>query len=298
MARLTKLTPEQEARLPEWIDRWVAIGLSTEPADWDAARRGIDAEYRMAGLEPPKIMIRAASPLAAFLSVGALRNQVGDQVGRQVLSQVDSQVDVWAHIGGQFWAAFPAYTSFFREVCGLDIPDAREITTRSCGWWYPLDGAVVVSDRPDRIVRDDAGQLHSETGPAMRWRDGWSIYAWHGTQIPGEWIEQRDTLDPMIALTHENVEQRRCAAEIIGWPKVLQHLNPKILDTDIDPQIGTLLQVDLPDHGPQKFLRVLEQRSGREFALYAPEEAKTALEAQSLINRIPAELFRGGYLRT
>ena len=51
--------------------------------------------------------------------------------------------DLWSsYIGGSFWASWPAFTSFFREVCGVELSNCRELSTKSCGWWYPLDGAA------------------------------------------------------------------------------------------------------------------------------------------------------------
>jgi hypothetical protein len=352
MKKLTELTPEQESRLPGWVERWVDIGLSTEPADWATAERGIAAEYRMAGLEPPSIVVRLGSPLAAAVGAALLgssavdvqvsaqvsdqvraqvsdqvRDQVSDQVRDQVRAQVDvqvsdqvraqvsdqvrdqvgAQVDVqvsdqvgalwtnyiggalwanyiggalWAnYIGGALWASWPAYTSFFRSVCGIDISDARELTTGSCGWWYPLSGAVVISDRPDRLLRDRFGTLHAEHGPAMRWRDGWAIYSWHGVGVPGEWIERPGDVDPRLALTHDNAEQRRCLAEIIGWERVLQQISYRTIATDRDEngQPRELIEVQMPD-GPARFVRVI-CGTGRRFVIGADNADATPQQA-------------------
>jgi hypothetical protein len=112
----------------------------------------------------------------------------------------------------------------------------------------------------------------------MQYRDGWALYYWHGTSIPEKWI----TNGPEItdALTHENLEERRCAAEIIGWARVLKELNPRIINTHDDPQIGQLIEVDIPDIGREKFLRVA-CGTAREFALAVPPEMKTAHEANA-----------------
>ena len=37
MKKITKITPEQASRFGEWAERWIKIGLSTEPADFDRA---------------------------------------------------------------------------------------------------------------------------------------------------------------------------------------------------------------------------------------------------------------------
>ena len=95
------LTVEQEAMLAQVRDEWLAVGLSTEPANRPAAEEGVRQAYRRAGMEPPSVVIWLGSPYAgcvasAMLSqdqVGAqVRAQVGDQVRAQVGAQVGAQV--------------------------------------------------------------------------------------------------------------------------------------------------------------------------------------------------------------
>jgi len=144
---------------------------------------------------------------------------------------------------------------------------------------------------------DDQRRIHRATGPAIVWGDD-REYWWHGVKVEEQWIEHPETVDPATCINHENIEARRALCEIIGWDKIIDSLNPDVLDVDDDPQIGTLLQADIPDHGQQKFLRVLEESTGRQFVILAPDEANTALDAQALINQIPADLFSRGYIRS
>ena len=65
-----------------------------------------------------------------------------------------------------------------------------------------------------------------------------------------------------------NVEQRRAACELVGWVNILSQLNAKTIDID-DDDIGTLLEVEIPDSGKEKFLQV-KCGTGREFALPVP----------------------------
>ncbi len=87
-------------------------------------------------------------------------------------------------------------------------------------------------------------------------------------------------MTPAIALTWKNIEQRRCACEILGWINILKELKAKTIEKDEDPQIGELVEVTIPDIGKEKFLRV-ECGTGREFAMPVPPEMKTALEANA-----------------
>jgi hypothetical protein len=82
------------------------------------------------------------------------------------------------------------------------------------------------------------------------------------------------------ALHWANVEQRRAACEILGWQHILAELDAKVIDKDADAQIGTLLEVNLPDSGPERFLSV-RCGTGRQFALPVPREVDTALAANA-----------------
>lgn len=158
-------------------------------------------------------------------------------------------------------------------------------------------GPLIVGVCLPEAHRDDQARIHKHDGPAIVWGDD-KQYWWHGVQIPEEWIEDTASVDVSLCLTHQNLEQRRALCEIIGWDKVVDTLDPDVLDTDPDPQIGVLLQADIPDHGPQKFLRVVEEATGRRFCILAPDNVNTALDAQAEINQIPKELFRMGYIRS
>jgi len=100
------------------------------------------------------------------------------------------------------------------------------------------------------------------------------LYHWHGVSIPAEWVTGKPP-SATEALTWANVEQRRAAAEIVGWATILDQLKAKVIDKDPDPQIGTLLEVDLPDAGKERFLSIV-CGTGRRFALPMPREIKTA----------------------
>ena len=139
---------------------------------------------------------------------------------------------------------------------------------------------VVFQHRPTQILMDDQERLHCDHGPAILYRDGFAVYAWHGVRIPAEWIEDKSSITPHMALTWENIEQRRAACEILGWNNILNVLDAKVIDEDADPMIGVLVEVDIPEIGREKFLRVM-CGTGREFALPVPPEMKTALESNA-----------------
>jgi len=132
--------------------------------------------------------------------------------------------------------------------------------------------------KPTAIHRDTVNRFHCQTGPAIE-NDLEDLYYWHGTPIPSDWIERRELLTAEIALGRTNTELRRTACEIVGWEKILASCNARIINTDTDPEIGALVEVQLEGRS-ERFLRV-RCGTGRMFAIPVPPEMKTAMEAQA-----------------
>jgi hypothetical protein len=194
--------------------------------------------------------------------------------------------------GGNMWSALDCYLSAFRDVLGLVLPEHEKYRAwESCaiegGFRVMHEEFCIVSDRPEVLRVDDENRPHCESGPSHRWRDGWSLYFWHGVSIPGEWVTGKKP-SAKEALTWPNIEQRRAACEIVGWAAILRELKAKVIDADPDPLVGTLLEVDLPDAGKERFLRV-RCGTGREFALPMPPTVRTALEGNLWSYGLPAD---------
>ena len=63
MKKITKLTKKQKARIPEWVEKWVKIGLQTGEMDFEKFKKNIKICYEKAGLECPSRIIRVPSPM-------------------------------------------------------------------------------------------------------------------------------------------------------------------------------------------------------------------------------------------
>lgn len=151
---------------------------------------------------------------------------------------------------------------------------------RACGWWLPMTRIVICSRGLRRILVDAEGRLHGEQGPALQLCERHSLFAWHGTRVPADWIERRDALDPSLALTLPDARQRLAVAGITGWIRVLERLEARVIQADANPQVGTLLECDLPFEGRSRFLRV-RCGTGRELALPVPPTMTTARQANA-----------------
>jgi hypothetical protein len=219
-------------------------------------------------------------------STGAFGDSVGDSVWDSVRDSVRASVRDFGH--GQHDANWLGFHEFFKQECGLD-KETDKLTglwniAKNGGWFLAYENICFVCERHNILKRDERGRLHCEDGMAVAYPDGWGVYAWHGTRIPGEWIEDKSSLTPTIALHWSNAEQRRAACEIIGWDNILSapELNPKVIDVS-EPHIGTLIEVDLPDAPKQRFLKY-QCGTGRAFAEPVTPHYNTALEANAAGN--------------
>lgn len=153
--KLPRLTPQQEARMSEWRDRWIASGLRTGPANRERVRSAVDSAVHSAVRSAVRSVVGSAVHSAVHSAVGsvvgsavhsavglAVRSAVRSAVGSAVRSAdgaadpnvlrayCDTLSRVWHQIfGGQFWVGYGYYgywasactVSFYRDVCGLTL---------------------------------------------------------------------------------------------------------------------------------------------------------------------------------
>ncbi|MFH8375629.1 DUF6745 domain-containing protein [Streptomyces cyaneofuscatus] len=92
---------------------------------------------------------------------------------------------------------------------------------RNAGWWWPYERAVVISERPEALHRDEAGRLDHGAGPALAYRDGFALYAWRGMPVPAAFLAELASLTPQRIREEENAELRRVMLEYYGYDRYL-----------------------------------------------------------------------------
>ena len=222
------LTDAQLAALHAERDKWMTTGLSTERCDRAKSEAAVRRAYRTAGLDEPQIVVWMDSPLGgAFaaaaikaLTRGQLRGQLGDQLGGQLWGQLGGQLDPWYEA---YWLALYSHALV---IADLPIPDrlgAIYEAIAETGWWWPMRGAVVLTDRPTQIHRDPQARLHNDDGPALAYADGHTLHSWHGVTVPADLIEGGWSTERV--LKEPNSEIRRCAVEVAaerdGWQQMI-----------------------------------------------------------------------------
>ncbi|WFU37973.1 hypothetical protein QA640_26400 [Bradyrhizobium sp. CB82] len=108
---------------------------------------------------------------------------------------------------------------YLREVLGLraetePLHGLMQLAT-SVGWLQPHERTCWLSERPNLLCGDARDRLHHASGPALRYPDGWSIWAWRGVEVPRWIIERKDRITLAAIDDQMDVQIRRCMIEIM-----------------------------------------------------------------------------------
>ncbi|EFE78967.1 hypothetical protein K7395_02945 [Streptomyces filamentosus] len=113
---------------------------------------------------------------------------------------------------------------------------------RNAGWWWPYEHAVVITERPDVLHRDEAGRLDHGEGPALAYGDGFALHAWRGMPVPAAFLAELSSLTPERIRAEENAELRRVMLEYYGYDRYLSESGAEPVHRD---ETGILWRIAL-----------------------------------------------------
>ncbi len=115
--------------------------------------------------------------------------------------------------------------------------DAYRGYARAAGWAYLYRDIAFVCDRPAAIAVDGQGRMHNGEGPAVRFRDGWSTFAWKGLEMPA-WIIRAPERIGLSAIEREpRIEVRRAMIERIGAARYVALGGARLVAEDADGKL-------------------------------------------------------------
>jgi len=212
-----------------------------------------------------------------------------DSVGASVLDSVGASVrdSVWASVRASVYgshdSSWLSFYDYFLNGCHLAcIEPLRPLIdlAHHCGWWIPYQQLCILQHRHCELHRDADGRLHNPFGMAVKYRDGWGVYAWHGTHIPLEqaWIiEESNRLDSRAIDAEDNAELRRVMLEIFGHDRYL--IESGLQPTD-SSDYGELFRKSLSDDEDLVMVRVTDAtHPDHRYMLRVPPSCRTAHEA-------------------
>jgi hypothetical protein len=233
---IEKLTDAQVSKMDDYVDEYVKIGLSTDNSiSEEQIKIDINDLYvNLLNKAKPEQIVIVESPKAAW-------DYICKETGKNLSF-------VWPFLSGSFDSNIFAFYDFFMNELGVKIEEKLEEKyqiwkkTLNFGLVYPFDDVCIVTRKPDFISKK-GNVLHNETGPAIKYRDGFNIYMLNGVRMTKEYVETPwDKLDPKCILKEENAEVRRELVRKIGIERFIKGTNAECIDAKGDYR---LLMVDI-----------------------------------------------------
>lgn len=152
---------------------------------------------------------------------------------------------------------------------------------RNAGWWWPYERAVVISERPEVLHRDEAGRLDHGEGPALAYGDGFALHAWRGMPVPAAFLAELASLTPRRIREEENAELRRVMLEYYGYDRYLTESGAEPVHRD---ETGILWRIALEGDEDVVMVEVVNSTpepdgSHRTYWLRVPPTTRTAKDA-------------------
>jgi len=237
-----------------------SVGSAIEPRTWDGIWASVEQAFAAVGGAPAAgdcvheqgwgkkirlelgwdveiIHFRWISGERGIPGEGGVVDAVLDSIGRDLPAVWSDNVVFGSHEAPRLFN----YSYF--EACGLndyEIFDGLFEQARHCGWWWPLNGLVIATEKPVSLHLDD------------------------GTRIPPQYYAQPVTARQI--LQEPNAEVRRALIERYGQDRFFLDAGAEVLDHD-RKHGAELISINLPDD-PERRMVALKLRCPSTSAVY------------------------------
>jgi hypothetical protein len=173
---IDSITSEQEAMVPVYLERYLKIGLNTEPCNRPAAEAAVAVSYKVIGGLDPQF-VWADSPFQGARIAAQIAAGTTDVTRTQIQAQTEL-----ASFGSleACWVTFYAFITEQLPVESNELVKIAQNIVSECGIYWTFEKTVVMTDRPIAIHMDN-GVLSNSNGYAIEYKDGTGVYAYKGT---------------------------------------------------------------------------------------------------------------------
>lgn len=315
---IESLTQEQIAKFPEYVDKWVSIGLSTARCDRKKAEAAAAMAYEAADLKMPNQVIWTDSPVQQMHAYVLVRFELGDnlhllndlppnkkqesyeklleKLPEALLKSENKEFSIKevreeainGSIYGSQDAGWLSFYNYMRDELGLKEETEKLIglteLAKDCGWWIPADEVCFMSEKPTLINRDEEGRLHSLTGPALQYADLFSLYCVHGVRLPEYVIANPELITVDKIENEDNLEIKRVMIDQYDNGNPGRYLMDSGAVLEQEDKYGKLYRKVIPGDEDMVMVKVVNSTAEpdgtfNEYFLSVPPECKTAHEA-------------------
>lgn len=187
------LTPEQQAKIPSYLEKYRNIGLSTRPTDKVRAEKALRASYKYLKMQDPEIRwvespikgaIMAAQEAKGSMDVTV--EEVRDQASKASYGQFEA-----------YWVSTPSFIAYELPVKRDELIDIVNEIVEEVNVYWTFEDLIIACEKPKSIHMQNE-KLHNPDGLAIEYNDGWGVFAIEGERYP--------SMMAMLLAKHEQKE--------------------------------------------------------------------------------------------
>jgi hypothetical protein len=193
---------------------------------------------------------------------------------------------------------------YFRALFGL-----REATAplrglwqiaENLGWLQPHRHTCWLAERPQLLRGDARDRLHHADGPALRYPDGWQVWAWKGVEVPRWVIEQKEDITLKAIDIETNVQIRRCMIEIMTPERYVAQGGAERIAEDETGILWRKTWLAADTWAAVEVINATPEPDGtrKHFFLQVPAHIRTAREAVAWSYGLSANVYANLVMRT
>ena len=278
-----ELSPELEAKIKVYHDKWVKIGLNCDLCDFEKSKDAARRVYADAGLVCPENFYLTDGPIDCAKLCANLR------IKKEGLNIEPDSPKYWDlvytelnnQIFGSHEAGWLAYYDFIWKE--MNISDCEKLAglieiAQHCGWWAPYDDVVVFQHRHESIFVDSEMRLHNENGPCVTYRDGTKVWSIGGLPMNEKIVMTPDLLTVQEIDNETNNEVRAVMIQRLGWTNYIKNSGAVLLDSRDNPIENTIEALYNTKQYGKRF--VVTCPTGRMFVLGVHDKVNNCEQAQ------------------
>lgn len=248
---IKSLTKEQEAKVAEYREEFLRIGLSTSPCDRAAAEAAVTDAYQYLKLKKPAF-IWEESPRAAARKAATLLSESDKSKTFEEHLRAQSSMASYGSFEA-YWASFYCFIAEQLDVKKDGLAGIVRRIVENCGFYLTFDSLVIMSERPAGIYFNQAKQLHRDLGPALEYKGGFGVYALNGVRVPARFVTTpANEINVTDIMKEKSVDIRRECLRKVGFDRVMRELQGKEIHSQeysvvIDPALVPVVKRTSPD---------------------------------------------------
>jgi hypothetical protein len=226
---IERLTPEQEAKFPEYVEKWTKIGISTEPFTLEDCKDIVN-QFQEKVLEANRTEVILVDNVQQGYNLSCAYTENSSNVDVEKEKNVHRNGFVMPYTDGCYSASIFGFYSFFINELNVELDP--ELLAKYLLWQelskfgpiYFLDNVAIVCQKPLEIYFNEQKQLHKDGGPALVFRGECPpIYALNGVRVP-EYLAMTDSskLSMDFFLKEENADVKAEFIRKFGIERMLE----------------------------------------------------------------------------